>query len=94
MFQLLSGAIAMGYFAVALFFLRHWRTTGDRLFLLFGLAFGLLTIQRAAVGVLVPLHEDTLPAHLLRLVAYVTIAGAILDKNRTRRPRKSPQPGQ
>ncbi len=88
MFQLLSGMIAMGYFAVALFFLRFWRTTGDRLFLLFSVSFGLLTYQRVAVGMLVPAHEDTLAAHTLRLVAYVMIAGAVVDKNRARRPMK------
>jgi hypothetical protein len=86
-FQMLCGAIAMGNLAIGVFFLGHWRTTGDRLFLAFGVAFGMLTLQRVAVGLLDPMHENTLPAHLLRLLAYITIAWAILDKNRLRKPR-------
>lgn len=82
MVQIFSGAIGFGYLAIAFFFLRHWRTTRDRLFFHFSLAFAILACQRIAVGLLDPVHEDTLPAHVLRLVAYLTIAWAILDKNR------------
>lgn len=85
MVQVLSGAIGFGYLAIAFFFLRHWRTTRDRLFAYFSVAFAVLSCQRVAMTVLDPIHEDTLPAHVLRLIAYLTIAWAILDKNRTPR---------
>lgn len=91
MFQMLCGAIGMGYVAIALFFLRSWRTTGDRLFLAFCVAFVMLAMQRLAVGVIDPLHENALPTHVLRLLAYCTIVLAILDKNRDRKPR-TPHP--
>ena len=40
------GAIAMASAVVALFFVRFWRETGDRLFAIFALAFLLLGITR------------------------------------------------
>src|SRR5688572_5807677 len=44
--QFIMGAIAMASAIVALFFLRFWRETGDRLFAMFALAFLLLGISR------------------------------------------------
>ena len=81
MFPILSGAIAMGHLAIALFMLRHWHTTRDRLFLAFGMAFGLLCIQRFLVS-LPGATGDALPSQLLRLLAYLTILVAVFDKNR------------
>jgi uncharacterized membrane protein HdeD (DUF308 family) len=44
--QFVMGAIAMASTMAALFFLRFWRDTGDRLFAMFALAFLLLGITR------------------------------------------------
>ena len=44
------GAIAMASAVVALFFLRFWRETGDRLFAMFALAFLLLGITRIGLA--------------------------------------------
>jgi Family of unknown function (DUF5985) len=77
----LMGAIAMGFGAAGLFFLRYWRETRDRLFAWFGLAFFVLAANRA---MLVVMHEDreaSLLPYLVRLLAFLIILAAILDKN-------------
>ena len=43
----LQGAIAMCFAIAGLFFLRFWRDTRDRLFLLFALSFWLQAMTRA-----------------------------------------------
>lgn len=82
MVQVISGALVAGYLVAALFFLRFRRDTGDRLFLAFAVAFALLATQRLALA-LVPSSErsDTL-IYGLRLLAFVLILAAIVDKNR------------
>ena len=84
MIQLLSGAMVMAYFVAGLFFLRFWKETGDRLFGIFGAAFWLLGAQR---GVLALLHDPEEGAALflygLRLLAFLLILWAIVDKNRS-----------
>jgi hypothetical protein len=46
----MMGAIAMASAIVALFFLRFWRDTGDRLFAIFALSFLLLGITRLGLA--------------------------------------------
>jgi hypothetical protein len=46
----MMGAIAMASAVVALFFLRFWRETGDRLFAIFALSFLLLGITRLGLA--------------------------------------------
>jgi peptidoglycan/LPS O-acetylase OafA/YrhL len=82
MFGLVSGAILMGYAVCALFFLRFWRQTRDRLFLVFAVAFGLLGMQRLALVLTEPLEEWRTGLYMVRLVAFLLILGAIVDKNR------------
>jgi uncharacterized membrane protein YeiB len=79
---LVSGAILMGYAVCALFFLRFWRQTHDRLFLVFALAFGLLGIQRLALVLTEPVEEWRTGLYVVRLLAFLLILGAIVDKNR------------
>jgi hypothetical protein len=79
---LLSGAILMGYGVCALFFLRFWRQTRDRLFLVFALAVGLLGLQRLALVLTEPVEESRTGLYVVRLVAFLLILGAIVDKNR------------
>ena len=78
----LMGAVAMGHFVAGLFFLRFWRQTRDRLFVMFGIAFWLLGMIRLAM--LFVDHEEREFLFWLRLVAYVLILVAIIDKNRTK----------
>lgn len=80
---IVSGAIAMGYAVAGLFFLRFWRETRDRLFLIFSGAFWLLGIQRLALVFSRDMIEDHTGLYLVRLFAFLLILGAIVDKNRS-----------
>ena len=79
---LVFGMLAAGYLVAALFFLRFWRRTGDRLFAFFAAAFALLAVQRVALTLATPADEEAVPYYLLRLVAFALILVAIIDKNR------------
>jgi len=78
----LSGAICLALLTIILFFVRFWRSTRDRLFLFFTVAFSLLLAERL-VRVGMDLHSEFLPVvYGLRLAAYGLIVVAIIDKNR------------
>jgi hypothetical protein len=78
----LDGAITMAFATAGLYFLRFWRDTGDRLFLIFACSFWLLAVARFG---LVMTGEDEADRrvyfYLLRLIAYLLILYAILEKN-------------
>ena len=83
--EFLMGAIAMASLTAGLFFLRFWRDTRDRLFLIFALAFWLLGMTRLGL-VLLRMHtEEHTYIYWIRLIAFVLIVLAIVDKNRPRR---------
>ncbi len=83
--ELLVGGIATASLLAALFFLRFWRTTGDRFFLYFALSFFIEGTNRFALGLLASTGEDTPLYYLIRLVSYGLIIAAIVHKNRSRR---------
>ena len=78
---MLAGAIAMGCCAIALFFLRFWRTSRDRFFLYFALSFGIEGIHRVYAALAFEEGEDSPLHYLVRLLAYGLILLAILEKN-------------
>lgn len=78
----LMGAIAMASAVAALFFLRFWRETGDRLFLIFAGAFALLGLTRIGLAMADDPSEIDTSWYWVRLVAFVLILIAIVDKNR------------
>ena len=81
---LVSGAMVMGYLVAGLFFLRFWRDTRDRLFAIFAGAFWLLAVQRGVLTVAVHQGEEgSVGIYGLRLVAFLLILYAIIDKNRS-----------
>ncbi len=84
----LGGAIAAGYAVAALFFLKFYIRTQDRLFVLFCVALLMLGSTRVWM-VLVDDPNENHYLYLLRLLAYVLILGAIIDKNLPRRSRIS-----
>jgi hypothetical protein len=86
MSEMLTGAVAMGFLVVTLFFLRFWRESRDRLFAFFALSFLILAVNRFALGVAADtdLHGDYL--YWIRLLAFAVILVAIVDKNRPRPP--------
>jgi hypothetical protein len=85
--EMLLGAIATASAVAALFFLRFWRSTGDRFFLFFALSFFIETLSKvflapAAQG------NDAPAYYLVRLLSYGLILFAIIDKNRPHRKDK------
>ncbi len=83
----LLGAIAMGFLVSGVFFVRFWRQSQDRFFLLFALSFLLQGVDRAALGLLERPNEGNPAIYLLRLVAYLFILIAVLEKNAIRSKR-------
>ena len=81
----ISGLLASGYAVAALFFLRFWRRTGDRLFAFFSASFALLVLQRMLLAWAASGNVDADWLYLLRLLAFALILFAIVDKNRVAR---------
>lgn len=77
-----SGALVAGYVIAGLFFLRFWRDTRDRLFGIFAAAFWLLAAQRLALALSADPNGEQLLLYGIRLLAFVLILIAIVDKNR------------
>jgi hypothetical protein len=84
MVNLLIGAIGTASFVVALFFLRFWKSTRDKLFLYFALAFLIEGANRLVLDGLMQMSADTedYSVYLLRLASYSLILVGIWVKNR------------
>jgi hypothetical protein len=76
------GAVAATSSIAGLFFFRFWRTTRDRFFLAFACAFWALALQWTLQAALDLPSESLYYLFTLRLVAFVLILLAIVDKNR------------
>lgn len=92
MIEFLSGAVAFGYLVAAGFFARFWRKTADRLFLAFAVAFLLLALNQAIAQWLGAADERVGTTYLLRVLGFLLIAGAIVDKNLAQRGRARRRP--
>lgn len=84
MYQFLNGVAATSCWGAAFFFLRFWKTTRDRFFLLFALAFCTLSIAWVLPSVWAPTEETRPLVYSTRLAAFLLIIAAIWDKNRHR----------
>ena len=84
MIEFMSGAITLGFLVAAVFFVRFWRRTSDRLFLAFAIGFFLLALNQALAQWLGAADERVGYTYLLRVVGFVTILAAIVDKNLSR----------
>lgn len=80
--SLVSGLLVMGYAVAGLFFLRFWHETRDRLFGIFAVSFWLLALQRLLLAVFQHPDQEQLWLYGIRLLAFVLILVAIVDKNR------------
>ena len=89
MIDFLNGVAAAGALGVGLFFLRLWRETRDRFFALFGLAFWILALNWIALLWSAPEDEHRHFFYLIRLLAFLLIIAAIVDKNRSAEPPRS-----
>ena len=82
MIDLVSGTLVALDLVVGLFFLKFWAASRDRLFALFAVAFWILGVQRLLLSLTRALVEDQAMFYTLRLLAFVIIIVAIVDKNR------------
>lgn len=82
MMDVLSGTLVALDAVAGLFFLRFWSVSRDRLFAMFAVAFWILGIQRLLLAVTRNIFEDQAVFYSLRLLAFVIIIVAIVDKNR------------
>jgi hypothetical protein len=83
--EFLLGGIVIACLAVGLFFLRFWKRTHERLFLIFAIAFWLLGINWLSLAFTDPDAEVRTALYLVRLAAFILIIIGIIDKNRPRR---------
>jgi len=81
MIDFMSGAVSLGFLIAALFFLRFWRRTSDRLFLAFSVAFALLALNQALAQWLGAADERVGFTYLLRVLGFMLMLAAIIDKN-------------
>jgi membrane-associated PAP2 superfamily phosphatase len=85
LYDFLSGAVALGFAACALFFLRFWRRTREELFLAFAIAFLLLGVGQTILALANLPTEERGALYLIRLAAFALILVAIYRKNQTAR---------
>jgi len=78
----LNGAIAMGCAVAALFFLRFWVDTRDRLFALFAAAFVVFSAERIGLLYVGPDEAVRASVYVARLAGFALIIFAIVGKNR------------
>jgi hypothetical protein len=87
--QFLLGAVVLACGTAGLFFLRFWRKTHDRLFVVFAVAFWTLGLNWLALA-FTTRDEVRTALYVIRLLAFLLILAGILDKNRKARPRREP----
>jgi hypothetical protein len=83
-YQFLLGSLVCTACVIALFFLRFWRKTRDRLFVFFAISFLLMGIHWLALA-FTRWDEFRAALYTLRLLAFILILFAIYDKNRSAR---------
>jgi hypothetical protein len=83
-YMLLLGAVMMACFVASVFFLRFWRATHDRFFLFFAISFAIQGINRLMMGFGNYSSENEPLIYGIRLIAFLIILYAIIDKNRSK----------
>jgi len=82
MMLFMHGALTMACLVSGLFFFKFWRSSRDRFFLFFALAFGLFAVNWIALAAGHPSDENRHFFYLTRLPTFLLITLAIIDKNR------------
>lgn len=77
----------MACVVVAIFFFDYWRTSRDRLFAYFTVAFAAMAVDWLGHALVAPEDPFRTEVYLVRLFAFVMILIAIIDKNRHSRRR-------
>lgn len=84
--EVMAGAIIMGCWTAGVLFLRFWKKTRDRLFIMFAAAFWMMAVNRVILSILSEDSEARTPVYIVRMLAFVLIIVAIIDKNRANNP--------
>ena len=80
--QFLAGAASVSLLVIAMFFIRFWKRTRDRLFLFFASAFLILMLERL-IRASMEIETEWAPyVYMVRLAAFVVIIIGVVDKNR------------
>ena len=79
-----AGITVCSCWGAAVFFLRYWRETRDRLFALFAIGMFVLSLNWVALELANPVQETRHYFYVIRLVAFACIIAGIWDKNRRR----------
>jgi hypothetical protein len=82
MILFLWGALAMACAVIGLFFFKFWKTSQDRFFLFFALAFWSFALNWIVLAAAHPSNENRHLFYVVRFPTFVLIIIAILDKNR------------
>ncbi|MFL5351509.1 DUF5985 family protein [Archangium sp.] len=91
----ISGMTSALCLVAGLFFLRFWRKTHDRFFGFFAASFFLMALHRVVMLLLKNMEsEHLLGPYLIRLLSFVLILVAIVDKNRPPRKKAPAAPEQ
>jgi len=80
--QFLWGALTMTCLVAAMFFMRYWKLTHERLFAYFSIAFAVMGLNWLGLSIVDPTSEHRHILYLFRLLAFVLIIVGIIDKNR------------
>jgi O-antigen/teichoic acid export membrane protein len=78
------GSLALASAMAALFFWHYWKQSQDRLFVLFAAAFSAMTLNWICLAMIDPSLEGQPYIYLVRLLAFLLIIAAVVDKNRRR----------
>lgn len=78
---ILIGIVITCSLVIGLFFLKYWKQTNDRFFLLFACSFLIQGGYRLLQGTIISWNEGEPYAYLIRLFAYGLIIIAIFGKN-------------
>lgn len=84
--QFNSGLIAAMCLVLSLFFMRSWRQSADGLFLYFGLAFWLFSLENTLIASMREVGEAHWAVYIIRLTGFFLIIYSILQKNLSNRP--------
>lgn len=80
--QVIWSALAMAAWIAGLFFLRFWRTSRDRLFVFFFVAFWVFAGNWLLLATTQFQSESRHYGYVPRLIAYAILIAGIIDKNR------------
>jgi hypothetical protein len=81
MLSFLWGATAATSLVAALFFLRFWKDTHDRLFAALSAGFAAFSLNYVLLACIVPSNETRHLFYLVRLLAFGLILVGVVDKN-------------